>query len=81
MIILLTCNLFVFQSALNLRQMTAALSGAIFSELSVHNMLRTREIGKRERPKNRHVHSEQNASVSSLNGAFSFGEKASIINK
>ncbi|VDK68896.1 unnamed protein product [Litomosoides sigmodontis] len=72
----------LIESALNLRRMTSALSGAIFSELSVHDMLKTREIGKRERPKNRHVQAEQNASVSSsLNGGFSSGEKASIINK
>ncbi|VBB26316.1 unnamed protein product, partial [Acanthocheilonema viteae] len=69
------------ESALNLRQMTAALSGGIFPKLSVQNMLRIREIGKRERPRNRHILAEQNASVSSLNGAFSLGEKASIINK
>ncbi|CAG9531114.1 unnamed protein product [Cercopithifilaria johnstoni] len=74
-------NPYLVESALNLRQMTAALSGAIFPELSVQNMLRTREIGKRERPKNRRVLAEQNTSVSSISGVFSLGEKASIINK
>ncbi|EJD75284.1 hypothetical protein LOAG_17541 [Loa loa] len=72
---------YLIESALNLRQTTAALSGAVFPELSVQNMLRTREIGKRERPRNRRVLAERSASLSSLRGAFSPGEKASIINR
>uniref|UniRef100_A0A0R3RW85 WD_REPEATS_REGION domain-containing protein n=1 Tax=Elaeophora elaphi TaxID=1147741 RepID=A0A0R3RW85_9BILA len=72
---------YLIESALNLRQMTAALSGAIFPELSVQNMLRTREMGRRERPRRHRVLAERNVSVPSQSGAFSLGEKASIINK
>ncbi|KAM3720318.1 DDB1- and CUL4-associated factor [Dirofilaria immitis] len=67
---------YLIESAMNLRRTTAVLAGAIFPELSVQNMLRTREIGRRERPKSR-----RHSSLSSLRGAFSPGEKASIINR
>uniref|UniRef100_A0A8R1TJU8 DDB1- and CUL4-associated factor 11 n=1 Tax=Onchocerca volvulus TaxID=6282 RepID=A0A8R1TJU8_ONCVO len=67
-------------SALNLRQTTAALSGAIFPKLSVQNMLRSREIGKRERSRSRRILTERNLPLSSSRGAFTPGEKASIIN-
>ncbi|KAK6106161.1 WD domain G-beta repeat family protein [Brugia pahangi] len=72
---------YLIESALNLRQTTAALSGAIFPEFSVQDMIKTREIGKRGRPRNHRILTEQNVPHSSLRGAFSPGEKASIINR
>uniref|UniRef100_A0A915Q1Q4 Uncharacterized protein n=1 Tax=Setaria digitata TaxID=48799 RepID=A0A915Q1Q4_9BILA len=72
---------YLMESASNLRQTTAALSGAIFPELPVQSMLRTREIGRRRRSRTRRVLTEQNASFASFSGAFSPGEKASIINR
>lgn len=66
---------------MNLKQTTAALSGAIFRELSVQNMLRTREIGTRQRLRSRQLFTERNVLLSSLRGAFTLGEKTSIINR
>lgn len=76
----------------NLNVWIASISGAWTPKMTIGKMIKGRELGKRERPKNRHhLSSEPNTSggfgrsksscLSRESNAFTLGEKANLFNR
>ncbi|VDO42059.1 unnamed protein product [Onchocerca flexuosa] len=59
----------------DLRQWTAILSGASLSKFSIRRMVKSRELGRREKLISHHA-----SFVPNTSGAFTLDEKANLVN-
>ncbi|OZC07695.1 hypothetical protein X798_05331 [Onchocerca flexuosa] len=60
----------------DLRQWTAILSGASLSKFSIRRMVKSRELGRREKLISHHA-----SFVPNTSGAFTLDEKANLVNR